>query len=156
MPTRRTIKLSDGRTMLGGHDYGTDAEEAIRWFIDGAAEGDGFDVGEVETTDECRETWGAWVEVCRELWAEYAPAQGCGFAPEMPEAFPVDAYHTWEGAGVGIDDGERDYDEGMEAELEAMAKAIRYKPYSTDVGRAAAEFQAEIINAIDAHANKED
>jgi hypothetical protein len=92
----------------------------------------------VKTTSECREMWTAWVEVCRELWAECAPSPGCGFALEMPEAFPADAYYTWEGTGVAIDDGERDYDEGMEAELETMAKVIR--SWTSTVGRAAAEF----------------
>lgn len=151
MPKQRTIKLSSGVTMLGGHDYGTDAEEAIRWFIDGAAEGDGFDVGDVETTDECREAWTAWVEVCKELWSEHAPTPGCGFAPEMPEAFPIDCYHTWEGAGVGIDDGERDYDEGMEAELASMAEKVSYAPWTTKIGRAASAFQGAILCAIDEH-----
>jgi hypothetical protein len=150
MPTQRKIQLSSGVTMLGGFDYGTDSEEAIRWFIDGASESEGFDTGEVETTEATRKTWGAWVEVCRELWDEHAPTPSTGHKPEMPESFPVDCYHTWEGAGVGIDDGDRDYCEGMEAELTAMAAKVRYAQWKTKIGRAAADFRDEIDNAIEA------
>jgi hypothetical protein len=106
VPTQRQILLSDGRVMLGGFDYGTSAAEACTWFVDGAADGQGYSPGECVVSPEVLTAWGAWVALCASLWETYRSTK---IVP-MPEAFPIDAMHTAQGAGVGIDDGERDYE----------------------------------------------
>ena len=122
MPTQRTRTLSNGQVMLGGFDYAT--SEACQWFLDGASDAGGFAPCELKPTREMHQTWARWVEVCRTVWADRVHATN-GHAPEMPDGFPIDAMHTAQGAGVGVDDGDRDYSEGLESECAAMADVFR-------------------------------
>lgn len=119
MPTHRTVALGNGQTMLGGLDYAT--SEACEWFLHGAA-----DRSDLTPSDDMRTAWSAWVAQCRTLWDDLGPAATCGMRPDMPEGFPVDAMHTAQGAGVSVDDGDREYSEGSEDALKALGAALRW------------------------------
>lgn len=141
MPTQRKITFADGSTMLGGLDYET--SEACQWFLDGLAEGEGIAAGECEVSPELEAAWKAWETLCAQIWLGQ-------IGTSMPHGFPIDAMHTAEGAGIGIDDGDRGYSgwPSRDALLGEMARGtFRYTPRA-DVREAFQAFQDAMFGCL--------